>query len=334
VTSYGYCLSLDVADNAPNATGSVELHDQEVVIGRSDHADFRICIPTVSRRHAGAWVEGAVAYVRDLGSQRGTFVNHQQITSPTPLRPGDRVSLGKEVHFQVVIRKGDRVAEAGGEDVVDVTNEVEVEPDLPTIPPPSSEEISVEAKPYLTVLANLFSATAPTTNEDDLLAVVLYHMEQIIEAERFYAIVGSSVDDLTVVAEKQSPTCPDLEEIPPSRGIMRRVMYSLSDKPFVTYDAQSEKGISDRASIVASKVRSVVCVGLTDGKRCLGMLYADSQGPDAIFSSQDESFLQVVGQLTSVKINELRTASELDQLKAAFEAQAGVTEEQRQVDAT
>jgi pSer/pThr/pTyr-binding forkhead associated (FHA) protein len=52
---------------------------EEAVIGRSGRCLFRLDDPTVSRRHCLLDVGGEWAWVRDLGSLNGTFVNGQDI---------------------------------------------------------------------------------------------------------------------------------------------------------------------------------------------------------------------------------------------------------------
>ncbi len=49
---------------------------------------------TVSRRHAELRFDGAGWTVRDLGSQNGTFVNGQQISTDTPVGAADLVGIG------------------------------------------------------------------------------------------------------------------------------------------------------------------------------------------------------------------------------------------------
>src|SRR3954470_20860372 len=51
----------------------------------------------VSRRHARISVQGGQVVAEDLGSTNGTYVNEQPISSPRPLRPGDKVRVGLTV---------------------------------------------------------------------------------------------------------------------------------------------------------------------------------------------------------------------------------------------
>lgn len=64
------------------------------VVGRSSDADVRVPADTVSRSHAVMWQEGGAAWIADLGSANGTYLNGERVTEPTPVVVGDIVGLG------------------------------------------------------------------------------------------------------------------------------------------------------------------------------------------------------------------------------------------------
>ncbi len=61
------------------------------------HPDSEICLDdiTVSRRHAEVARRGDAYEVTDSGSLNGTYVNQQRIDTPTLLRQGDELQVGK-----------------------------------------------------------------------------------------------------------------------------------------------------------------------------------------------------------------------------------------------
>lgn len=303
-----YTLVLAVEEGAPPGPTVIELKPQETVIGRSERADFRVALPMISRQHAAVWVERGVAHIKDLGSQQGTFVNDKEIAGPTVIRPGDRVSLGQGVHFQVVV-----------DEVLPATEEQPMPPVDPDLPAAGGRKRR-EERHYLETLASFCSNSAKASSEDELFSTVLDHLQQLIQADRMFIIQGKTADDLAVVVQRSTTRIG--AGPPPSRGILRRVMYSLSDKPFVTSDAQSEKGISERSSIVLSDVRSVICVGLMAGKSCEGMIYVDTLGPESPFGEEDEHFIHIVGLVTAARLAALRTRSEVENLQAELETRA------------
>ena len=64
------------------------------IIGRWHESDLHVSGDLVSRQHARLVVEEAQAFLEDLGSSNGTFINGQPITELTLLPPGVRAQLG------------------------------------------------------------------------------------------------------------------------------------------------------------------------------------------------------------------------------------------------
>jgi DNA-binding winged helix-turn-helix (wHTH) protein len=74
----------------------------ENVLGR-EGAAVVLDSPTVSRRHARVVVDGSEATLEDLGSKNGTYLNNESVTSPQPLKDGDRIRVGS---FLLTFRVG------------------------------------------------------------------------------------------------------------------------------------------------------------------------------------------------------------------------------------
>lgn len=71
--------------------------------GRDEGLDFRLASTKVSRHHADLLFSKAdKAYVRDAGSQNGTFVNDEKVSGERALEDGDTLRMGD---FSVTYRK-------------------------------------------------------------------------------------------------------------------------------------------------------------------------------------------------------------------------------------
>lgn len=76
-----------------------ELTGPIMSIGRDEANDLRLENRALSRRHAQLEVRGAGIWIRDLGSQNGTFINGERLEGARPIQGGDVISLGGK--FQV-----------------------------------------------------------------------------------------------------------------------------------------------------------------------------------------------------------------------------------------
>ncbi len=72
------------------------------VIGRAPTVELRVEDDGISRTHARIRAETGRAWVEDMGSRNGTFVNGAKVTNPVELRDGDKIQVGRST----VIRFG------------------------------------------------------------------------------------------------------------------------------------------------------------------------------------------------------------------------------------
>lgn len=83
---------LELEGSEPGAVFSVG--ESGVLIGRSGNADVNLADNTVSWEHARLTFEHDSAYLEDLSSRNGTFINGRRIAERTRLDDGDYLCLG------------------------------------------------------------------------------------------------------------------------------------------------------------------------------------------------------------------------------------------------
>jgi hypothetical protein len=94
---------LVVARATGHEPGMIYDLDDDLVLGRGDHAEIRLEDPFASSRHARIYAQAGTLVLEDLRSTNGTYLNEELLdTTPRPLHPGDHLRIGEsEFVFEV-----------------------------------------------------------------------------------------------------------------------------------------------------------------------------------------------------------------------------------------
>jgi pSer/pThr/pTyr-binding forkhead associated (FHA) protein len=76
---------------------SVRLTESPVTMGRSQESTIVIDDDYVSSRHARVFPRDGEWYVEDLGSTNGTYLDRTKVITPTPVKIGVPIRVGKTV---------------------------------------------------------------------------------------------------------------------------------------------------------------------------------------------------------------------------------------------
>jgi pSer/pThr/pTyr-binding forkhead associated (FHA) protein len=74
---------------------SVRLGETPVTMGRSQESTIVLDDDYVSSRHARIFSRDGQWYVEDMGSTNGTYLDRTKVTSPTPVKIGVPIRVGK-----------------------------------------------------------------------------------------------------------------------------------------------------------------------------------------------------------------------------------------------
>ena len=71
------------------------LDDAQIVLGRSSEADIQLIGEGISRQHACVFVESGRAYIADMGSANGVYVNEQKIRREVHIDETARIRIAR-----------------------------------------------------------------------------------------------------------------------------------------------------------------------------------------------------------------------------------------------
>jgi pSer/pThr/pTyr-binding forkhead associated (FHA) protein len=90
----GFKPAFIYVERGPGQGQLVPVRQGTMVIGRASISELRLQHASISRRHAQITRLGERFYIKDLGSQNGTFVNRTRIGTEVEIQPGDEISVG------------------------------------------------------------------------------------------------------------------------------------------------------------------------------------------------------------------------------------------------
>jgi pSer/pThr/pTyr-binding forkhead associated (FHA) protein len=90
----GFKPAFVYVERGPGQGQLVPVRQGTMVIGRASISELRLQHPSISRRHAQITRLAERFYIKDLGSQNGTFVNRTRIATEVEIQPGDEISVG------------------------------------------------------------------------------------------------------------------------------------------------------------------------------------------------------------------------------------------------
>ena len=307
---------------------SVTFNTQKLplTIGREAGNDIALSDKSVSRLHAEIFLKEDKLFIKDLGSNNGTYINNQEIKSSV-LSNNDMVRLGKTYELMVLV----------GEQQIDSFRE---EWDLSTklISP---EDIEVEARSEGkgelgtstgSVLAFFQKAGKILENafeSEDIVRGILDLTFQIIPATRgFVLLVDPDTGEMVVQAQKfrsgESKQMQNGSHL--STTILDHAI--KQGKAVLTLDAGRDERFGAAESVRNQQIRGAICVPLKGRTEILGAIYVHSGLSSHKFSVSDLKLLTAVGAEMGVAVENVRLYKDnikSEKLAAVGQAIAGLS---------
>ena len=290
----------------------VELPVGEVSLGRDGTNQVTISDPALSRHHCVFTFEDDGFKVRDLGSRNGTQVNGATITDHC-LKHGDRIAVGDSL--LLFLTQEDASEQAGSVEFDDeslplqATVHLRPEDALYLHPELAPEEDSVSASLSRNLNALLKISQSVNSIHDlrELQEQVLQSIFEVAPAEEGAILLDRHGElNSTLARDRQGSEA----SVRVSRTIVQQVM--KQGVAMMLNDVQNQGGLRDVKSLVASEVRSLLCVPLNVMDRVIGCIYLSTRKSVVPFT---EDHLQLVTALASIASVALENVHQIEWLR-------------------
>jgi adenylate cyclase len=293
----------------------VELTEQ-TTIGRQPSSTIPLTDPRSSGNHAYLVCENAKWTLRDLNSSNGTFVNNVKIDL-VELTNGDRIQIGTTVmefsteemgpatiEMQVTIEGGNTDAPLINGRVDGRSNEKFLKVD--EIPDVDQLKQDYEK---LRVANELNQAIGLEADIDILLSRILDELFKLLPADRGVILLMDPVTrNLKPRATKQRSE--NKEDIILSNTVINEVFGS--GEAVLTSDATLDSRFSAAKSVMATGMRSTMCVPMIYRSQLYGIVHLDSLFARGVFSMKDLQILTGLASQAGRAIDNAYKAKEIE----------------------
>jgi signal transduction histidine kinase/CheY-like chemotaxis protein/HPt (histidine-containing phosphotransfer) domain-containing protein len=271
----------------------------ELVLGRAPDSDGVLADPAISRRHARfSWREGE-AWIEDLGSRHGTFVNGRRIQALERVVPGDRITLGR---LEARLEGAQVPGEASGPEETPLSLSLG---DL------RRWERRSERPQALDLLHEASLLLLRDQTPETLLATLLDRLFAFLEASRGAVLLPGPDGALAPLAVRtREPAGPS------PLGISRATLESTLNRR-VAMLFREPRDPEAQGRISESNATSVMAVPLEHDGQVLGIFYFDAAGERAAFTEAELRLVATLGNLAAAKLLEQRLREELERKRAA-----------------
>jgi serine phosphatase RsbU (regulator of sigma subunit)/pSer/pThr/pTyr-binding forkhead associated (FHA) protein len=269
-------------------------------VGRKADRDIVIADARVSREHAEIVSEEGKFFVVDLNSRHGTFVNGHRVQRHK-LQGGDRLEFGVRESVYVVFQPG----QSGISPAREFLDQL---PQMHVTDVNDMEKLTI----FLEAARKLNSAGVL----DEILVTLLDTTLKLAQADRAFVFLYEKDRTLRLAAGRNSSGMTLVDDATISHSILADALRSNSE--FLLTDNSQSMDFSERQSIVAYDLRTIVCLPLRKRKvqtardqntpatvdaskgEVLGALYLDSRSSRAVSAVSHDILRAIATEATSV----------------------------------
>ena len=299
-----------VAITGPIKGTTIPLEVPETVVGRDPSNGVPINDPLVSRRHCSILNSSGQIRLVDLESLNGTFVNGAPTREKT-LEHGDRIKIGAS-QFIFLLRDDETLTSAPLTDSFEdqfttaVTVKLGQEESVYLQP----EKIAQALPPGgrlardLAALLKISTAINGIRTAEDLQVRVLEMIFEVMPVERAaILLVGQNPDEFISGTHRERGS----NAVHPFRISRTIASQVLRDGVAVMgNDVLTDRAFEPTESLVASQIRSLLCVPLIVFGSKLGVVYADTTHPGAHLDEHHLHLLTAIASVVAVALEHAR----------------------------
>lgn len=271
-----------------NVQQTFALSNRGLTIGRQLDNDIVLNHPIVSRHHAQIALRGRQAWVHDLDSRNGIFVNRLRVREEH-LSDGDIVTIGPfDLRFE------DRAAQSV------VLDDNRYFPLAADVQPVQVDQVLAPTM-SLQEIYNTIMRMNQVLDFHELLDMVMEEVLRLVPAQRGFLMLLKDNELVPMVIQP-----PGHGEVAISSTIVRKALEK--GESVLTRDARLDFAGSE--SIISANIRSAICVPLMLQGNPIGLIMIDSPGNDR-FNERDRDLVATLASQAAVAIERVRLTDEL-----------------------
>ena len=258
--------------DGPNRGTIYPVGKEHITIGRETDCTIQVLDKGASRHHAEVFRVGEMAFVRDLGSRNGTYVNEERVQEEL-LREGDRVVIGSTaLIFESDPAPGQQVRE------IFFTDNKEEDASSHTLELRLDDLVGLEEgeedhdTSNLRAIYQLGRVLGAESNLEAAQEKALGFLADLVRAEQAYLFALDEVTRALVPKARYERDSSAQAQV--SRTIIRRCIKET--RSVLTMNAMSDARFKSTESIVMKRIRSVMCVPLMSRGEVSGVIYLTS----------------------------------------------------------
>ena len=277
----------------------------ELTVGRGAGNSLILEDGMLSRHHARCFLRGSGVFVEDLGSRHGTYLNGKRLESPSALREGDSLLMGRT---ELRVLPPDEEHTKPSEALL-----VEDHPH----PPQMTMAMSMEklltggtstAGRWEEALRFIHDASLDLMKESDpaaMLSRMATRLQEFLLPYRVAVLLRRPDGDLDLAAYAgKAQTEPFRMSRKLAASVIERREAVLLRDPALDSGMQS-------ASIVMSEICSAIATPLAVEDRVEGLIYVDAKLPREPFQEDDLRLVSSLAHLAAAKLQQVRLLSEV-----------------------